>query len=190
MARGVTKDALANAGTANNLSTGFENNANSLYGALAPQLEQEATNPQGYAPKDLAAMNTAVQQSTGGSTAGAVGQGDLAAARTRNAGAYAPALDASAQAGNRQNSEEALGVQAENANLKQKQQQAGLAGEQSLYGTNVGAGNEALGLSNNALGVAVNADNATTSAMNDWINDAENAAKIGLTAGNVGGFGK
>jgi hypothetical protein len=59
------------------------------------------------------AANTASQQSIGGAEAGAVGQGNLEAARTGNTDALAPALDASAQEGMEQLSQNALGVQEE-----------------------------------------------------------------------------
>jgi hypothetical protein len=154
MGSGVKKDALANSGTANAMSSGLYNNAQQAYGSLAPQLNAEITNPQGYTPAQKAAQNTAAQQSTGGSQAGAVGQGALQAARTRNAGGADAAIAQSARTAGQNLSNAALTTETNNANLQQQQRQAGLSGLQSLYGTTLGGSENALGLSNNALQVA------------------------------------
>jgi hypothetical protein len=68
------------------MSTTAAANAGNLFGSLAPQLTAEATNPQGYGAPTLAKIDTANKQTAGGTQAGAVGQGALLAARTRNAG--------------------------------------------------------------------------------------------------------
>src|SRR5579871_2376965 len=46
----------------------------------------------GYTPDQLNAMTTASNQSLGGAVGGAVGQGNLQASRTNNAGGYTTAL--------------------------------------------------------------------------------------------------
>lgn len=121
---------------------------------MAPSLTEQFKNPQGFSDKDLAAMNTASQQSIGGSVAGTVGQGNLEAARTRNAGGFTEALDEAARSGQRQNSQNAVGIAANNALEKEKNKNIALAGLTGIYGQNVGATLGALGLSNQALGVA------------------------------------
>lgn len=148
MARGAQNQAKQTFQESQNVFHGQGDKSQADYNALFPALTKEATNPQGYMPGDLAAMNTASQQSLGGATAGAVGEGDLAGARTRNAGSFAPALDESVRSGERQLSQDAVGIQGQNANLKQAQQQAGLQGLQGLYGTNTNAMLGALGLGN------------------------------------------
>ncbi len=97
-------------------------------------------------------MNTAAQQSTGGATAGAVGQGNLMAARLRNQGGFQVAGDESAREGMRQNSQAAVQNAGENEKLKQIQKQSGLAGEAGLYGENMQQTLGALGAQNNATG--------------------------------------
>ena len=144
MARGSTQ-ATGAATSAQNLSNSLEGNASSLYGSLAPELSAEAAHPAGYAPGDLAKMNTAAQQSAGGGQAGAVGQGSLLASRTRNAGSADAAIADSARSSGQQLSKAALGTQTKNADLKQHQQQAGLSGMENLYGANLGAGVSSLG---------------------------------------------
>jgi len=57
----------------------------SLYGTLAPQLTAQAANPQGVGPEGLARLDTAAQQSAGGSQAAATGEAALEDSRTRNA---------------------------------------------------------------------------------------------------------
>lgn len=153
MGRGTSKEGLANSQTANTLSSGYNANATDTLGVLSPALTQEVQNPQGFAPEDLTAMNTASQQSLGGSQAGAAGAGNLRAARTRNAGGGDAAIAESARQGMRQNSQNAVTIQANNALQREKNRQAGISGESGLFGEQTDATLKALGLSNQALGV-------------------------------------
>ena len=158
---GVSKDAFGNSGAANSLASGYDSDAAQAASVLSPTLRQMATHPAGYSPADLADMNTAAMQSYGGSQAGTVGEANLQAARANNAGAYQAGLDDAARASAAGLSSAALGVQDQNANVKLAQQQEGLSGLQSLYGTDVSAGENALGLSDQALGLANAASNST-----------------------------
>jgi hypothetical protein len=151
---GVKTDAFANSGTAGNLSNNLTANAANVYGGLEPQLQAEAAAPSGYTPTQKAAMNTSAQQSAGGGNANAIGQGRLYAARTKNAGGAKEAIGAATRGSGENLSNAAVGTEVDNANLQQKQRQEGLQGEQSLYGTELGGGEQALGLSNQALGIA------------------------------------
>src|SRR6185437_5235539 len=167
MAAGVKAGALANAG-AGIQQAGISNQISGTTGArgtrtfqtLFPTLQKNLVNPQGFG-KDLGAINTANQQSIGGSEAGAVGQGNLTAARTRNAAGFAPALDEAMRTGGRQLSQTATGVQEQNAYLKSQQQQQAIQALSGLYGENtdatlraLGLSNQSLGMSNQALGIA------------------------------------
>src|SRR5271167_3447558 len=163
MAKGVESQQLANSGTAQNLSNNLTANASNIYGGLEPTLQAEAAHPQGYTPTQLANMNTAAMQSAGGSQAGAVGQGGLLAARTRNAGAAQNAVGAGTRHDGQNLSNAAVGTQLQNANLQQKQQQAGISGLGGLYNTELTGGETALGLSNQALSGA-----NTTAGNNIW----------------------
>lgn len=129
---GVKKDALASYGTATN-------NANSLYGTLDPTLTSMATHPTGIDPTTLAQMKTSNMQTAGGANAGAVGQGSLLAARTKNAGTADSAIAKSGETAGQTLSKANLGTNIENAEVQQQQQKEGLGGLSSLYGTNVGA---------------------------------------------------
>jgi hypothetical protein len=113
----------------------------------------------GYTPDQVNAMTTASNQSLGGGVGGAVGQGNLTAARTRNAGGYATALDDAVRSAGRQQSQNALGVQEDSAKLSAQQQQdnANLMAQQratdaQLKSSNLNAGLS--GLENNAMGLA------------------------------------
>jgi hypothetical protein len=109
-------------------------------------------------------MNTAAQQSAGGSMGGAVGQGALLASRTRNAGTADAAIGQAARDSSANLSKAAVGIQGKNADLKQKQRQAGLSGLEGLTGMSTGA-------SINALGQVAGNVNADTNAQNaswDW----------------------
>lgn len=182
MARGSAAANTA-ATSAQNTANTLGGNAQGLYAGLAPELETEATHPAGYSPTDLAKMNTAAQQSAGGSEAAAVGQGALLASRTRNAGAPGAAISSAARGASEDLSKRALDVQNENANLKQKQQQAGLSGLEGLYGTNVSGANTAQG----QVAPAVEANTAAQNASWDWATDlfdplVQAGSKVGSAA--------
>lgn len=144
-------NSLANVGAGQGIANTGTANAAGLYGTVAPALTQESVAPQGINPADLAKMNTAAQQSAGGSNAGAVGQGSLLSARTRNAGSGAAAIAKSAEGAGQTLGNEAVGIQNENTQVKQKQQQAGLNGLQNLYGTTENSALGGLNASNNAV---------------------------------------
>jgi hypothetical protein len=166
MARGsstaqtASTDALANSGT-------YAGNASNVFGDIAPMLESQAAHPQGMAPTDLAAANTSAQQSAGGTQAGAVGQGALLAARTRNAGGADAAIDSSARRAGQQLSTAGLQTILKNASLKQQQQQNAEGELGNLYGTSVAGGNGAL----NATAANVNANTSAENASWDWATD-------------------
>jgi len=163
MARGSTQATTA-ATSAQNLSNNLASNANALYGELAPELETEVTHPAGYSPTDLAAMDTAAQQSAGGSQAAAVGQGSLLASRTKNNGTADAAIGQSARSAGQNLSNAALKTQLSNANLKQHEQQSGLSGLEGLTNAQTGASIGALGV----VPQAVNANNGAINASYDW----------------------
>lgn len=183
MPKGVAKDALANSGTANSQASTLSGNASNVYGSLAPTLATEAAHPQGYTPAQQAAQNTAAQQSAGGSNAATVGQGALLASRTRNAGAAQNAIAQGGRQASENLSNAAVGTQVNNANLQQKQQQAGIQGEQQLYGQTLGGGMNALGLSNSSLNTANQAD-----ANNPWMKLAQSAIAGGSQAAAGAGY--
>lgn len=183
MAKGIESDQIANSGTANNMSSALNDNATNLYGSLAPTLQAEAAHPAGYTPTQLSAMNTAAMQSAGGSQAGTVGQGALLAARTRNAGAAQNAVGAGSRAAGANLSNAAVGTQVKDANLAQQHQQQGISGETGLYNTDLGASENALGISNSALSGASN----TGGMNNPWDQFGMQYMKSAMAAAAAGG---
>lgn len=170
-------------GQAKGAAGDFSGNAKHLYDTLSPQLEAEAANPQGYGASDVAGMNTAVGQSTGGATAGAVGEGNLDAARTGNRGGFQTALDESARNGQRVNADAALAIQGKNADLKQRQQQAGIAGLGQLYGENAGDELKSLGLENQSIDAGNQAIGEESQAGNSgWFQNLMGLGSLGLGA--------
>lgn len=153
-------------GRAKGISDVAGGRSSQVYDTLFPTLQNEVTNPQGYDPSDIAAMNTAVGQSTGGATAAAVGAGDLEASRTGNKGDYQTSIDDSAREGARLSAQKALEVQGNNADLKQRNRQMGIAGLGSLFGEESGRQLNALNVGNNAIGEGNSAINAGVNAGN------------------------
>jgi hypothetical protein len=119
---------MANGQTGQGIANTSNSNANSLYSTLNPMLTTEATNP--TASPGFNAMNTASQQSLGGSTAGAVGSLNQAAARSRNKGGFQISADNAVRTGGKQLSQNA-------ASIVGDVQQEGQKGLQSLYGQNL-----------------------------------------------------
>lgn len=161
MGRDTSNAAMNNSTTGQGLSTTYGNRATSTSNILTPTLNRMATAPQGFSPQTMANMRTSAEQSIGGSVAGTVGQGNLQAARTNNAGAFAPAATQAAHDATSQLSDAALGIQNRNAMLQEQQRQEGINGLEGQYATNVGAGENALGLSTSALNAKNAADQQT-----------------------------
>jgi hypothetical protein len=150
--KGANKQLLNNAGTAQSTSNTLSTKAAHDYDFLDPVLKGDVTNPQGYTPQQLAYINTAAQQSTGGGTSAVTGEANLEAARTRNAGGFQGAIGTGSRNAMKENSENALKVQAMQADLQQTQRRDAMKALQDLYGTN---NTDALGYlnsSNSALG--------------------------------------
>lgn len=180
---GVKSGLFANSGAGQGISSNAASTSAGLYGTLSPALTTEATEPQGIAPADLAKMNTAAQQSAGGSNAGAVGQGSLLSARTRNAGSAQGAIAKSAENAGQTLGNEAVGIQNQNTQTKLKQQQEGLNGLQGLYGTNENEALGGLGASNSALNDAGNMKNFWQGLLTQGLQSGGQVATAGLGNG-------
>lgn len=185
MARDVKNQAKNQLQTTNKIGSGFNKQAGNLYSSLEPQLQAEATNPQGFGTADLNAMRTGARQAVGGSTAGITGQANLNAARTRNTAGYNAALDEGARTGAQQNSQDELGIEAANAQLKQQQQQQALSSLGGLYGTGVSAGESYYGMAPSTINAETNAGNS------GWLQNTEGIiSSLGQLGGGVGGAAK
>lgn len=157
------------AGTAGSLATGEGT-------TLRSGLTAEALHPQGYNPTDLNNMLVAQQEATGGGNAAVTGEGRLAQLRQRNAGGIAPALAEAARSKGRTLATGALDVANQNAMLRERQRQEGLAGLQGLYGTDTSNQLRAMGLS------AEDLQNELAAGRQGWMQNTEgiiNAVKGG-----------
>ena len=160
MSRAAQNEATKTYNTSSALENASDAKTSALYNQLTPTYTQEATNPQGFGSANLAAMNTASQQSAGGAEGAAVGQAGRMAAANRNSGSFAPVLDEASRDAGRTLSSNALGVQGMNANLKETQRQSGLQGLQGLENQQNNDVLSSLGLQNQSTNTLVNAGNS------------------------------
>lgn len=160
------------------------NNAASSYATLNPFLQNELRNPQGYSQQDLTSQLSAAEAGTGGATAGITGQANLQAARTRNASGFGSALDAAARSRQQAMAGQSEGIAANNADLKQKQEQSAASGLQGLFGTNLSAQNADLNNQNNAISTELKAGQS------GWLQNATAIAGMlkGAGANGTGGW--
>lgn len=166
-------------------ASGLTGNANSLYGNLAPMLTSQAAYPVGFSPEDESSMETGAMDTAGGSEAGAVGEGNLEAARTRNAGGFGQAVSDASRGAGETLSRGLLGVRNANANLKQRQHDEAIGGLEGLYNTNVSGANQALGNVAPLVNSDTNAENASWAPFTDItgaIIGGANAASAGKKA--------
>jgi hypothetical protein len=173
MGKGANKQLLSNSGVGQSNSSQLNAAGGNISSYLTPQLESEANNPQGYTPQQMAYMNTASQQSLGGGAAATTGTADLTAARTRNAGGFQGAVGDANRADQKQLSQNALGIQTQQAQLQQQQRQQALSSLQSLYGVDEST---ALGYLNSSTS-ALNGENVGS---NNVANNAKSWATMGL----------
>jgi hypothetical protein len=154
MAKSDTNNLRQNAGTARGTSNTLTQSGQSINATLTPTLARLANGGGGYTPQQTSRMTTAALQSIGGANSGVVGGGLQRAAATNNTGgANALALAAGHDATG-QLSDAALGVQNESARLAAQQQAQALGEQGQLYSTDIGAANNALGLSTQATNAA------------------------------------
>ena len=146
---------------------------------IEPFLTNELTNPQGYGADTIAQMLTQGGQAVSGATGAASEAAGLNASRTGNSAAVPGIIDATARNAMKQQSDNALNVNINNAMLKQKQQQAGAAGLENMYGEDQNAVLKSMGLQNESLGQWTNADKATQDALQGWEKAAQQVAVTG-----------
>jgi len=183
MGKGANKQLLSNSGVAQSNSGTLSTAGSGINSYLTPQLENEAINPEGYTPAQLAYMNTASQQSEGGSTAGITGQANLTAARTRNAGGFQGAIGSGSRTAQRNLSQTAVGIQSKQADLQQAQRQQALSSLQQLYGVDESTALGYLNSSNAALGEEDKATGTNSPFMNYLYNAEKGASSSAAAAG-------
>jgi hypothetical protein len=165
--RAIQGTAKKNAQTATDTASGFGSTAAQIGSTLIPGLERDANNPTGFTPVQKNNMLVASQEGVGGAGSGITGQANLTAARTRNAGGFARALDEAARIKGRTLSSNALGVENEDARVALQRQQEARRALQGLYGTDTSAQLHAMGLANEDLNTALAAGRQ------GWLQDTE-----------------
>lgn len=147
----MARQASSQATNTYNQSQGLEGQgagvSNESLNTLFPSYSKMAA---GDATPGTTAANTAAQQSAGGATAGLVGQGESAAARTGNTGGYTAGLDKAARTSGKDLSTEAAGI-------KSNEVKQGLGGLQGLYSSGVGQQEAGLGDEDQATTTGINA---------------------------------
>lgn len=131
--------------TAANTGTNLGSEAQGIGSNLTPFLTQEMEHPQGYSQQDTSAMLSSGLGGAGGADAGIAGMANKEAATTRNAGGFQAALDDAARDRTKAAAGASEGIAAQNAGLKQTQQQEGAEGLQKMYGTDTSGMLDAMG---------------------------------------------
>lgn len=157
MARQAQNQANSTFGTATGNAANYGGDASGINGTLTPFLTQRLLNPSGYSQGDMGAMLANAFGSAGGATSGVTGQANLEAGRSRNDAGFSTALAEAARARTASAAHTSEGIAADNANLKQDQSNNAAKMLQGLYGTDVGAQNEALNTANSATQTGIEA---------------------------------
>lgn len=176
MSKGSSKAAQDQVGVDSGFATGSANRGTGDRSTILPFLTNEINNPTGYDPQTLSAMQTQGGQAVAGSVGQSGEAASLLGSRTGNTAATPGIIDSTARAGMSQQSNNALSILANNAQLKQKQQQAGAEGMEGLYQTDTGNALKALGLSTDSINAWTKANEGTQSAEQGW-------GKLGIDAG-------
>jgi hypothetical protein len=181
MARKAQQQASQAVDTENKTSGGFGAAASSIGGPLTAQLQSEATNPTGFSPEDINSMLVGGEEAAGGATGDLASDASLAAARTRNTGSTSGVLDALQRQKTQTLGANALGVQNQNAMLKQTKQQDAQRALQGLFGTDVNAQLSAMGL----VPGTVNAE--TNAGSQGWLQNVEGIGNMITGGGQAAG---
>lgn len=142
---------------ADSTAAGYGSGAASISSVLTPFLTRELNNPGGISQQDQTAMLSATEGGAGGLAGGLATKADERAGATGNASGVTSALDDIARQRMKAAAGGAESIAGQNAETKLNQQQEGAEGLSKLYGTDVGAQLNALGVQNNAINSEVNA---------------------------------
>lgn len=149
---------------------------------LTPFLTQEMENPQGYSQGDKSALLASMEGAAGGANAGLAGEAQKQAATTRNAGGFQAFLDDAARLRTKASADASEGIAAQNANLKQTQQQEGAEGLGKLYGEDTSGMLNAMGQESNDIGAETDANKT------GWLQNTLGIISALKPGGKIGGF--
>ena len=182
--RSAVNQASSAATNAGNTSANLGAEASGIGSTLTPFLTSELEHPQGYSQGDTSAMLAAGIGGAGGADSGIVGQAGQRAAVSRNAGGFQSALDDAARSRTKAAAGSSEGIAADNAGLKQTQQQDASRGLQGMYGTDTSGMLNASGQIAGDVNAEANADKT------GWIQNAQSLLSSGMDVAKLaGGFG-
>ncbi len=183
MAKGASKTASTNSGIGQSYSEGYQGGASGISSTELPFLQNELTNPQGFGQPAVNQMETQGGQAVAGAAGAGTEAADLLASRTGNTAAVPGVIDNSTRNAMKQQSNNVLSVDQANNQAKLQQQQEGSEGLEKMYGTDVTAALNALGLSNQAVSDWTQADNPNNSFGEQYILNGEKAAANAASQG-------
>ncbi len=166
--------------TASTTGAQYGAQAQGIFGPLTGFAQNEMTAPPGYGP-DLQNMEAIAGQTGTAAAANAQQNATLQAARSRNAGGLNAAQDAATEIASQGTGQNIQNILAQNANLKQQQQQEGAGTLQGIYGTNVNAQLGAMGQVPGDINSQVNAGKS------GWLQNLEGVLGTIGTLGMGGG---
>jgi hypothetical protein len=178
VAKGAAQEAETNQGIGRSYSQGYQGEGGTIAGEELPFLQNELTNPQGIGQPALSQTQTQAGQATAGALGSAKESATLNASRTGNTAAVPGVIDQATRDAMRQQSSNVLSTNLQNDVLKQQQRQDASTGLEKMYGTDVDAALQALGLSTSAINAQTAADAETNSAIQGYIGDAEKGASM------------
>src|ERR1700744_2317251 len=182
--RGAQSQANNAVQNAQNTATDLGSNAAGIGSQLTPFLTQEMEHPAGFSQQDLSAQTGAAWAGPEGANAGIVGQANQEAATTHNAGGFQAVLDDAARQRTKAAAGASEGIAANNANLKQTQQQEGAEGLQKLYGTDTSGMLDAMGQQSRDI------DAETQAGQSGWLQQAMVVlGGLGADASGAGSLG-
>ena len=126
-------------GQASDAATNYGQTAGNVNAQLQPFLTRELNNPQGYSQQDLTAQTSAAEAGAGGANSGIQGVAAERQGASGNPSGFSMALDDAARQKDKAAAGASEGIAANNAQLKQTQQQDAAKGLSNLYGEDVGA---------------------------------------------------
>lgn len=179
--RAATGQAQSAATTAGNTAAGEGAGASSIGSTLQPFLTQQMLHPQGYSQQDLTQQLNASEAGAGGASSAVTGDAALMAARSRNPSGFTTNLDNAARSRDKASAGASEQVAANDADVKQQQQQSGAKGLSGMYGTDTDAMLKSMGLQTGDI-------NAETSAQGSgWLQNMTGIiSALGTAAGGAG----
>lgn len=173
----ASNQALNNAKTSGAWASPLMSAGTSELGPLSSFFQQEAYNPQGFGQQALNQMTTQAGQNTAAALGTAEEQQRLAQARSGTASSASPATDSYIRRALSANANTGLDIGLQNNQLKQQQQQAGIAGLQ--------------GLSQEEIQTALNSIAASNGGVQAWSQAQEaNPGEFNTVLGDVGAIGQ